>query len=150
LGKKGQGMRDGHCHCCCCKHHDEGGDGIGALLALLLAGLGLMAYVANWLGLMVANALSVAASVVGEYQTELLCISLGAILIDLCFLTRRIAGDVAKVPLKTLGATLRSRLPAFAPGIFTRARLQQVAKRLGGQEAAHHKRARRSRARAIS
>jgi hypothetical protein len=150
LGKKGQGMCDGHCHCCCCKHHDEGGDGIGALLALLLAGLGLMAYVANWLGLMVANALSVAASVVGEYQTELLCISLGAILIDLCFLTRRIAGDVAKVPLKTLGATLRSRLPAFAPGIFRRARLQQVAKRLGGQEAAHHKRARRSRARAIS
>jgi hypothetical protein len=149
LGKKGQGMCDGHCHCCCCKHHDEGGDGIGALLALLLAGLGLMAYAANWLGLMVANGLSVAASVVGEYQTELLCISLAAILIDLCFLTRRIAGDVAKVPLKTLGATLRSRLPAFAPGIFRHARLQQVTKRLG-QEAAHYKRARRSRARAIS
>ena len=126
-------MCDGHCHCCCCEHRDEGGDGIGALLVLLLAGLGLMAYVANWLGLMVANGLSAAWSVAAQYQTELLCVSFGAILIDLCLLTRRIAEEFARVPLNALGATLRSRLPAGAPGFLRRARLRQM----GCPETAH-------------
>jgi len=124
-------MCDGHCHCCCCKRHDEAGDGIGGLVVLLLAGLGLTAYAAYWLGLMVVDWLSAAASFVAEYQTELLCVSLAAILVDLCLITRRFAADVAKLPLRRLTAALRSTLPAGAPHWLRRATLRGGAESLG-------------------
>ena len=119
-------MCDGHCHCCCCKRHDEAGDGIGGLLVLLLAGLGLTAYAVYWLGLIVVDWLSAAASFVAEYQTGLLCVSLAAILVDLCLVTRSFAAQVARFPLRRVPAALRSTPLAGAPHWLRRVRLRGV------------------------
>ena len=100
-------MCEGHCRCCCCKRPDETGDGIGGLLVRLLTGLGLTAYVAYWLGLMVGGWLSAAVSFVTEYQTEILCVRLGAILVDLCLVTTRVAGHIAKLALRQRPAAPR-------------------------------------------
>jgi hypothetical protein len=124
-------MCDGRCHCCCCRRHDEAGDGIGGLLVLLLAALGLTVYAAYWLGLMVVEWLSAAASVVSEYQTEILCVVLGTILIDLCLVARRFAAHVAKLPLRRLPAALRSTRVADARHGLGRATFRPVAGSLG-------------------
>jgi hypothetical protein len=124
-------MCDGRCHCCCCRRHDEAGDGIGGLLVLLLAGLGVTVYAAYWLGLMVVEWLSAAASVVSEYQTEILCVVLGTILIDLCLVARRFAGHVARLPLRRLPAALRSTRAADAQPRLGRATFRSVAGSLG-------------------
>ena len=113
-------MCDGHCHCCCGKHRDQAGEGIGALLALLLAGLGLMAYAAYWLALMVVDWLSAAASVVADYQIEILCIGLAAILLDLCLVTRRLAGHAARLPWRRRPVAVRSTLSGGAPRLGRR------------------------------
>jgi hypothetical protein len=130
-GKKGQGMCDGRCHCCCGKRHDDAGDGIGGLLVLLLAGVGLTAYGAYWLGLMVADWLSAAGTVLAEYQTEILGVALGAVLVDLCLVTRKSAGHVAKIPLRRLPAALRSALTIDARRWRARATFRPFANRLG-------------------
>jgi len=124
-------MCDGYCRCCCGKRPDEAGDGIGGLLVVLLTSLGLTACVAYWLGLMVADWLSAAASFFTAYQTEILCVSLGAILVDLCLVTTRVAGHVAKLPLLQLPAAVGSTLALGAPRLFGRATFRQVANSLG-------------------
>jgi hypothetical protein len=101
------------------------------LLVLLLTSLGLTAYVAYWLGLMVVDWLSAAAAFVAEYQTEILWVSLGAILVDLCLITTRVAGYVAKLPLLQLPAALGSTLASGAPHWLGRATFRQVADSLG-------------------
>ena len=100
-------MCERHCRCRCCKRPDEAGDGIGGLLVVLLTSLGLTACVAYWLGLMVADWLSAAASFLTAYQTEILCVSLGAILVDLCLVTTRVAGHIAKLALRQRPAAPR-------------------------------------------
>jgi hypothetical protein len=132
-GKKGQGMCDGRCHCCCCKRHDDAGDGIGGLLVLLLAGVGLTAHGAYWLALMVADWLSAAGTVLAEYQTEILCVALGAVLVDLCLVTRKYAGHVAKIPLRRLPAGSHARrsdrLPTALGAACRRLRSQRACAR---------------------
>jgi hypothetical protein len=77
---------------------------------------------------MVADWLSAAASFLTAYQTEILCVSLRAILVDLCLVTTSVA---AKLPLLQLPAALRSTLALGAPHLFGRATFRQVANSLG-------------------
>ena len=80
---------------------------------------------------MVVDWLWAAASFVSDYQTEILCVSLGATLVDLCLVTRRMAGHVAKLPLWRLPAALRSTVASGAPHGFVPVTFREVANNCG-------------------